>query len=71
MRRLNEEINDIPGYFTLQNCLQGLKILVKSLFDIHVEEVPKKEWSNESWHPSVIKLRFSNASVSSKKVMTC
>ncbi|XP_020261716.1 probable mitochondrial intermediate peptidase, mitochondrial isoform X2 [Asparagus officinalis] len=44
----------IASYFSLSHCLEGLKVLVKSLFGATFHSMPFAP--GESWHPSVMKL---------------
>ncbi|PKA60678.1 mitochondrial intermediate peptidase [Apostasia shenzhenica] len=44
----------ISSYFPLIQCLEGLRLLVESLFGVTFRSIPFK--SGESWHPEVIKL---------------
>ncbi|CAN1265260.1 Mitochondrial intermediate peptidase, mitochondrial [Linum perenne] len=44
----------VSSYFPLPHCIEGLKMLVKSLFGATFHEVPMAE--GESWHPDVLKM---------------
>ncbi|KAK1273304.1 hypothetical protein QJS04_geneDACA012347 [Acorus gramineus] len=44
----------IASYFSLSQCIDGLKVLLKSLFGATFYEVPLR--TGESWHPNVLKL---------------
>lgn len=44
----------VASYFPLSKCLEGLKMLVESLFGATFQMIPTTP--GESWHPDVIKL---------------
>ncbi|XP_010919044.1 mitochondrial intermediate peptidase, mitochondrial isoform X2 [Elaeis guineensis] len=44
----------ISSYFSLSQCLEGLKLLVESLFGATFHRIPVAP--GESWHPDVVKL---------------
>ncbi|XP_050225251.1 mitochondrial intermediate peptidase, mitochondrial isoform X2 [Mercurialis annua] len=44
----------VASYFPLPHCIEGLKVLVKSLFGATFHNVPMAP--GESWHPDVIKM---------------
>lgn len=44
----------IASYFPLQQCIEGLKVLVESLFGVTFHGVPLAP--GESWHPDVMKI---------------
>ncbi|TYI53484.1 hypothetical protein E1A91_D11G007400v1 [Gossypium mustelinum] len=44
----------VPSYFSLPQCIEGLKLLVKSLFGASFDSVPMAP--GESWHPDVLKM---------------
>lgn len=44
----------IASYFPLRQCIEGLKILVESLFGVTFHGVPLAP--GESWHPDVMKI---------------
>ncbi|XP_016496624.1 mitochondrial intermediate peptidase, mitochondrial isoform X5 [Nicotiana tabacum] len=44
----------IASYFPLPQCIEGLKILVESLFGVTFHRVPLAP--GESWHPDVLKI---------------
>ncbi|GAB2265363.1 Mitochondrial intermediate peptidase [Dionaea muscipula] len=48
------ESSVVTSYFPLRQCIEGLKVLVESLFGITFRRVPSAP--GESWHPDVIKL---------------
>lgn len=50
----NLESSAIASYFPLSQCLEGLNMIVRSLFGASFENVPLA--SGESWHPGVQKL---------------
>lgn len=44
----------MASYFPLPQCIEGLKVLVKSLFGATFFDVPMAP--GESWHPDVLKM---------------
>ncbi|KAG4172621.1 hypothetical protein ERO13_A11G007600v2 [Gossypium hirsutum] len=44
----------VASYFSLPQCIEGLKLLVKSLFGARFDSVPMAP--GESWHPDVLKM---------------
>ncbi|CAJ1958591.1 unnamed protein product [Sphenostylis stenocarpa] len=50
--KLNASI--VGSYFSLANCIEGLKVLVQSLFGATFHSIPLAP--NESWDPQVLKL---------------
>lgn len=44
----------VGSYFSLSNCIEGLKVLVQSLFGATFRSIPPAP--GESWHPQVLKL---------------
>nr|KJB39354.1 hypothetical protein B456_007G008100 [Gossypium raimondii] len=44
----------VASYFSLPQCIEGLKLLVKSLFGASFDSVPMAP--GESWHPDVLKM---------------
>lgn len=44
----------VASYFPLPQCIEGLKMLVKSLFGVTFQNVPLAP--GESWHPDVLKM---------------
>ena len=44
----------IASYFSLSNCIEGLKVLVQSLFGATFHSIPLAP--GESWDPQVLKL---------------
>ncbi|KAI5411364.1 variant 2, Mitochondrial intermediate peptidase [Lathyrus oleraceus] len=44
----------VASYFSLSNCIEGLKVLVKSLFGVICHKIPLAP--GESWDPQVLKL---------------
>nr|GLL28111.1 probable mitochondrial intermediate peptidase, mitochondrial [Ipomoea trifida] len=44
----------VASYFPLARCIEGLKILVESLFGVTFRQIPLAP--GESWHPDVIKI---------------
>ncbi|CAN8253394.1 unnamed protein product [Cochlearia groenlandica] len=57
--KMKSSVNDVDtsvvaSYFPLPQCIEGLKILVKSLFGATFHTVPLAP--GESWHPDVVKL---------------
>lgn len=44
----------VASYFSLSNCIEGLKVLVKSLFGVICNKIPLAP--GESWDPQVLKL---------------
>ncbi|VFQ77549.1 unnamed protein product [Cuscuta campestris] len=44
----------VTSYFPLERCIEGLKILVESLFGVTFRHIPLAP--SESWHPDVIKI---------------
>ncbi|WMV20269.1 hypothetical protein MTR67_013654 [Solanum verrucosum] len=49
-----QSIEVIASYFPLQQCIEGLKVLVESLFGVTFHGVPLAP--GESWHPDVMKI---------------
>ncbi|XP_020540649.1 mitochondrial intermediate peptidase, mitochondrial isoform X2 [Jatropha curcas] len=50
----NLDSSIVASYFPLQQCIEGLKVLVKSLFGATFHSVPMAP--GESWHPEVLKM---------------
>ncbi|WRX17353.1 Peptidase M3A/M3B catalytic domain - like 3 [Theobroma cacao] len=50
--RLNSSV--VASYFSLPQCIEGLKLLVESLFGANFDSVPMAP--GESWHPDVLKM---------------
>ncbi|KAJ4828412.1 Mitochondrial intermediate peptidase [Turnera subulata] len=50
----NLDSSVVASYFPLPQCIEGLKVLVKSLFGATFHHVPMAP--GESWHPDVLKL---------------
>ena len=44
----------VASYFPLPQCIEGLKVLVNSLFGAMLHNVPMAP--GESWHPDVLKM---------------
>ncbi|KAL6956412.1 mitochondrial intermediate peptidase [Sarracenia purpurea var. burkii] len=44
----------VASYFPLQQCIEGLRVLVESLFGVTFRSVPLIP--GESWHPDVLKM---------------
>lgn len=44
----------MAAYFPLPKCIEGLKVLVESLFGVTFHSVPLAP--GESWHPDVLKM---------------
>ncbi|KAL2541959.1 putative mitochondrial intermediate peptidase [Abeliophyllum distichum] len=44
----------VASYFSLPQCIEGLKLLAESLFHVTCQETPLAP--GESWHPDVLKL---------------
>ena len=44
----------IASYFSLPQCIDGLKVLVESLFGATFHSMPMEP--GESWHPDVLKM---------------
>jgi len=44
----------VGSYFSLSNCIEGLKVLVQSLFGATFHSIPLAP--GESWDPHVLKL---------------
>ncbi|KAL3834596.1 hypothetical protein ACJIZ3_009332 [Penstemon smallii] len=44
----------VASYFSLPQCIEGLKVLAESLFGVRCHEIPLGP--GESWHPDVLKL---------------
>ncbi|KAG8381486.1 hypothetical protein BUALT_Bualt06G0126800 [Buddleja alternifolia] len=44
----------VASYFSLPQCIEGLKVLAESLFGVKFREIPLGP--GESWHPDVLKL---------------
>lgn len=44
----------VASYFPLSQCIEGLKVLVESLFGATFRSIPLTP--GESWHPDVIKM---------------
>ncbi|PIN06711.1 Metalloendopeptidase family - mitochondrial intermediate peptidase [Handroanthus impetiginosus] len=50
----NLDYSVVSSYFTLPQCIEGLKVLAESLFGVKFHEIPL--CPGESWHPDVLKL---------------
>ncbi|KAL3645220.1 Mitochondrial intermediate peptidase [Castilleja foliolosa] len=50
----NLDYSVVSSYFSLPQCIEGLKVLAGSLFDVKFHETPLRP--GESWHPDVLKL---------------
>ncbi|KAK8587191.1 hypothetical protein V6N13_086193 [Hibiscus sabdariffa] len=50
----NFDSSVLGSYFSLPQCMEGLKLLVKSLFGANFDSVPMAP--GESWHPDVLKM---------------
>lgn len=50
----NLDSSIVASYFPLRQCIEGLKVLVKSLFGATFHNVPMAP--GESWHPEVLKM---------------
>ncbi|KAL5569985.1 hypothetical protein UlMin_026560 [Ulmus minor] len=50
----NLDSSVVASYFPLPQCIEGLKVLVQSLFGATFRSIPLAH--GESWHPSVLKL---------------
>ncbi|XVF09683.1 hypothetical protein REPUB_Repub07fG0116000 [Reevesia pubescens] len=50
----NLDSSVVASYFSLPHCIEGLKLLVKSLFGANFDSVPMAP--GESWHPDVLKM---------------
>ncbi|KAF8379289.1 hypothetical protein HHK36_028722 [Tetracentron sinense] len=46
----------VASYFPLSQCIEGLKVLVESLFGATFHSIPLAP--GESWHPDVLKMAF-------------
>lgn len=44
----------VSSYFPLSQCIEGLKVLVESLFGVTFNRIPLAP--GESWHPDVMKM---------------
>ncbi|EPS66980.1 hypothetical protein M569_07793, partial [Genlisea aurea] len=53
-RAHNLDYSVLASYFSLPQCIEGLKILVESLFGLNFHEMPVIP--GESWHQDVVKL---------------
>ncbi|XP_015580816.1 mitochondrial intermediate peptidase, mitochondrial isoform X2 [Ricinus communis] len=52
----NLDSSIVASYFPLAQCIEGLKVLVNSLFGATFHNVPMAP--GESWHPDVLKMAF-------------
>lgn len=50
----NNYMQVVASYFPLSQCIEGLKVLVQSLFGATFHSIPLA--SGESWDPQVLKL---------------
>ncbi|KAJ9553243.1 hypothetical protein OSB04_017288 [Centaurea solstitialis] len=50
----NLDFSVVASYFSLSQCIEGLKLLVESLFDMKFLNIPLTP--GESWHPDVMKM---------------
>ncbi|KAL0371585.1 UNVERIFIED_CONTAM: Mitochondrial intermediate peptidase, mitochondrial [Sesamum calycinum] len=50
----NLDYSVVVSYFSLPQCIEGLKVLAESLFGVKCHEIPLGH--GESWHPDVLKL---------------
>ncbi|XP_057798375.1 mitochondrial intermediate peptidase, mitochondrial isoform X2 [Salvia miltiorrhiza] len=50
----NLDYSVVASYFSLPQCIEGLKLLAESLFGVKFREIPL--FPGESWHPDVLKL---------------
>ncbi|XWS37697.1 hypothetical protein CRYUN_Cryun19dG0067300 [Craigia yunnanensis] len=50
----NLDSSVVASYFSLPQCIEGLKLIVKSLFGANFDSVPMAP--GESWHPDVLKM---------------
>ncbi|KAI3458275.1 hypothetical protein Pfo_014938 [Paulownia fortunei] len=50
----NLDYSVVASYFSLQQCIEGLKVLAESLFGVKFHKIPLGP--GESWHPDVLKL---------------
>ncbi|XVE64095.1 hypothetical protein DITRI_Ditri07aG0073800 [Diplodiscus trichospermus] len=50
----NLDSSAVASYFSLPQCIEGLKLLVKSLFGAYFDSAPMAP--GESWHPDVLKM---------------
>ncbi|KAK6132170.1 hypothetical protein DH2020_034095 [Rehmannia glutinosa] len=50
----NLDFSVVASYFSLPQCIEGLKVLAGSLFGVKFREIPLGP--GESWHPDVLKL---------------
>ncbi|GFP88278.1 probable mitochondrial intermediate peptidase mitochondrial [Phtheirospermum japonicum] len=50
----NLDYSVVSSYFSLPQCIEGLKVLAGSLFGVKFHEIPLGP--GESWHPDVLKL---------------
>lgn len=50
----NVLVQVVASYFPLPQCIEGLKVLVESLFGATFHTVPLAP--GESWHPDVLKM---------------
>ncbi|KAA8539812.1 hypothetical protein F0562_026504 [Nyssa sinensis] len=50
----NLDSSVVASYFPLPQCIQGLKVLVESLFGVTFHSIPLAP--GESWHPDVLKM---------------
>ncbi|XP_022736713.1 mitochondrial intermediate peptidase, mitochondrial isoform X2 [Durio zibethinus] len=50
----NLDSSVVASYFSLPQCIEGLKLLVKSLFGANFDSIPMAP--GESWHPDVLKM---------------
>ncbi|KAL2227187.1 probable mitochondrial intermediate peptidase, mitochondrial isoform X1 [Sesamum indicum] len=50
----NLDYSVVVSYFSLPQCIEGLKVLAQSLFGVKCHEIPLGH--GESWHPDVLKL---------------
>ncbi|PWA48558.1 zincin-like metalloprotease [Artemisia annua] len=50
----NLDFSVVASYFSLSQCIEGLKVLVESLFGMNFVDIPLAP--GESWHPDVLKM---------------
>ncbi|KAL7107300.1 hypothetical protein ACP275_06G045800 [Erythranthe tilingii] len=54
----NLDYSVVASYFSLPQCIEGLKVLAESLFGVKCHEIPLGP--SESWHPDVLKLSLNH-----------
>ena len=54
IRKFSENIKNANPYFSLGNCMEGIDLILNSIFNIQLEIIDTID--EDLWHPSVIKL---------------